>query len=321
MPATYFVLTVRGDRGPYDRDGMREALQSGEVQGGDRVRSAFGRMLGTVDAVLAGQTSDRLPRVAPQAPEPSPIQVRPRARGGLLVAVVLAVLLGVVALLAWPAGRPVAPPPPQVTVTAAASAPAEPVPPPRPVLAPPSPPPVPVARAEQPPPVEPPSPGSAGQKGKLPGAFVATGSSITGAKGGQDPRYLPSRAIDAIPDTIWKAFFNQLPLGESRLAWLEVADRTRQPITITGYALTSAVNRPVRDPAAWRLLAIGVDGTEREVDSRSGQTWSARRQRRDFTLAAPATAVAFRLEFTAIADRQDKEGIAVQLAEFELLLP
>ncbi len=53
--ASYYVITLRGDRGPMTRQTMIELLRAGEIAGEDRVRNAFGRPLGTVAELLGGE--------------------------------------------------------------------------------------------------------------------------------------------------------------------------------------------------------------------------------------------------------------------------
>ncbi|MEK7413319.1 MAG: hypothetical protein AAB263_08375, partial [Planctomycetota bacterium] len=52
-PKSFFVLTLRGDRGPLDRAGVRELLRQGEARAEDQVRDIFGRQYGTVADIAA----------------------------------------------------------------------------------------------------------------------------------------------------------------------------------------------------------------------------------------------------------------------------
>jgi regulation of enolase protein 1 (concanavalin A-like superfamily) len=53
----YYVVTVRGERGPVDRLEMKALLRDGEIQRSDRVRTATGRQLGSVVEFLADERS------------------------------------------------------------------------------------------------------------------------------------------------------------------------------------------------------------------------------------------------------------------------
>ncbi len=61
---SFFVLTLRGDRGPFDRAGVRELFRKGEAQSEDQIRDIFGHPLGTVSSMLASwereTSSDRM---------------------------------------------------------------------------------------------------------------------------------------------------------------------------------------------------------------------------------------------------------------------
>lgn len=67
---TYFVITLKGDRGPLDRSEVVELVRSGEVRHEDRVRNAFGRPLGTVAEILGTRpTANRISSSRPTPPE------------------------------------------------------------------------------------------------------------------------------------------------------------------------------------------------------------------------------------------------------------
>lgn len=109
----YYVLTLRGDLGPFDRATLAEKLHEGAVRPVDQVRNAFGRVQGTVAETLelrpqrpasSVQRPGEAPRSGPQrvADAPRAAPHRPDAsRGGLRwlpVAVGAALLVLIVAL-------------------------------------------------------------------------------------------------------------------------------------------------------------------------------------------------------------------------------
>ncbi len=112
-PKQFFVLINRGGRGelgPLDRIEMSEALRTGQIMSGHRVRNAFGRPLGTVADVLAGVVAGR---TSAHGLQPIEDQPAPRSRGPLIIGVVGAL---VAALALWlslggtkPAPGPVVP--------------------------------------------------------------------------------------------------------------------------------------------------------------------------------------------------------------------
>lgn len=145
---TYFVITVRGDRGPLDKGEVVELVRSGEIRLEDRVRNAFGRPLGTVSEITGMRastarttqsarpvaertTSDRIP--AERRPRPAgrtsstdagddeaqAAPARPQKRGISPVLVVVLVLIGMAlaGVAAAMVGGGAAPPKPTTPTT------------------------------------------------------------------------------------------------------------------------------------------------------------------------------------------------------------
>jgi hypothetical protein len=82
------------------------------------------------------------------------------------------------------------------------------------------------------------------------------------------------------------------------------------------YALTSANDVPGRDPKSWNLQA-SLDGTNwKQLDARSGQTFTSRFQKKSYTIATPGSYVYYRLNITAVADPSLNY---LQLAEWDLV--
>lgn len=122
----YFVVTTKGDLGPFSRQELRDQLRCRACSNADRVRNAFGRPLGTVADVL-GHSSQQLP----SAPATAPVtrQGVPSSRPAWLpIAGIAAVLLAVAGLLALTGN-----PPPVQTIDPADAA--SPQPPPAPAPA------------------------------------------------------------------------------------------------------------------------------------------------------------------------------------------
>jgi len=119
MPApatpTFFVITTRGQLGPYNHAGLRDALSRGEVAVGDQVRTPFGSPLGSVGRVLQRDSQAPPPEaITPSSPQPASLPWP--AIIGIGVAVV-AVTAGTLVL--WRPVQPVQPvpvdqPPPPV---------------------------------------------------------------------------------------------------------------------------------------------------------------------------------------------------------------
>jgi predicted alpha-1,2-mannosidase len=121
------------------------------------------------------------------------------------------------------------------------------------------------------------------------------------------------------------------PPGEARTAvfdgdkgtkWLTFAAtgwvqaRLASPLAVGTYALTSANDVPARDPVDWRLQGSTDGTTWTTIDTRTGQSFPARGETREFTVADPQPYSYYRLTV-------DANGGApiVQLAELELADP
>lgn len=94
----YFVVTVKGDLGPFSKQELREQLRAHTFVGADRVRNAFGRPLGSVNEVLgnASQTMNQ-----PQAAAAPISQRRPTKSGPPWPVIAVAGAIIVILLLLW----------------------------------------------------------------------------------------------------------------------------------------------------------------------------------------------------------------------------
>jgi signal transduction histidine kinase len=91
-------------------------------------------------------------------------------------------------------------------------------------------------------------------------------------------------------------------------------------LRLTGYALTSADDFPVRDPRDWKLLGSNDGGKTWDLlDRRAGEEFATRFQRRVFPLAHPAAYQTFRLQIDSILSPTNAGADSVQLAELEPL--
>jgi hypothetical protein len=81
------------------------------------------------------------------------------------------------------------------------------------------------------------------------------------------------------------------------------------------YALTSANDVPGRDPRSWNLQGSNDGLAWTTLDSRSAQTFTARLQKKSYTIATPASYVNYKLNITAVADPTLNK---LQLAEWDL---
>ncbi len=124
------------------------------------------------------------------------------------------------------------------------------------------------------------------------------------------------KAFDNLTSTKWLDFANANP--GTRASWIQYAYAGGARKTVAGYTLTSANDAPARDPRDWRLLGTNDGGqTWAELDLRTGEQFSARFQRKEYTVANPGAYATYRLRIESV--REPSGANAVQLAEIELL--
>ncbi|WP_181308453.1 GH92 family glycosyl hydrolase [Nonomuraea fuscirosea] len=86
-----------------------------------------------------------------------------------------------------------------------------------------------------------------------------------------------------------------------------------EPVTVVHYALTSAGDVPERDPRDWELQGSPDGRTWVTLDTRTGETFGARLQRKEYRFAGTTAYPHYRLNVTRIG-----AGSTLQLAEWEL---
>ncbi|SFB54298.1 alpha-1,2-mannosidase, putative [Amycolatopsis marina] len=109
--------------------------------------------------------------------------------------------------------------------------------------------------------------------------------------------------VDGAAESKWLAWE---PTG-----WVEVT--LSEPTTITRYGLTSANDAPGRDPQDWTLRGSTDGTTWTEIDSRTGESFGARFEAREFEVTETQPFTHYRLEIT----RNHGEPL-LQLAELLL---
>ncbi|MFI7539924.1 GH92 family glycosyl hydrolase [Actinoplanes sp. NPDC049599] len=131
---------------------------------------------------------------------------------------------------------------------------------------------------------------------------------ITGITASADnpPGESKAQVFDGDKGTKWLTF--------AATGWVQA--RTATPLTVDRYALTSANDVPARDPRDWRLQGSPDGTTWTTLDTQTGQSFAARGETREFTVADPQPYAYYRLTV-------DANGGApiVQLAELELADP
>jgi predicted alpha-1,2-mannosidase len=126
------------------------------------------------------------------------------------------------------------------------------------------------------------------------------------ASGENAPFEGKAQGFDGDKGTKWLVF--------ATTGWLQA--QLKQPQTVTNYAITSANDEPGRDPKDWTLQGSADGTTWVTVDQQTGQSWAARGETHDFTVADPKPYLYYRLNVTANGGAD-----IVQLAELELADP
>jgi len=143
---------------------------------------------------------------------------------------------------------------------------------------------------------------------KVPHTNVPEGAS---ARGDDPPDETADEAFDDDDQTKWLDFS---PTG----SWIQWRYPDSTAPTVKQYAITSANDIPARDPMDWNLLGSNDHGDTWDVlDSRTGEIFTSRHQKRSFFVSDPGNYNIYRLEITAVYD--DTTANSVQLAELELL--
>jgi len=332
----YYVLTLQGQQGPFDKHGVKELVAAGGARGEDQVRNAFGRNLGTVRELFgpirqtgSGRVaSDRSPSVSGRRAATGSASGRPPISSGSGRPQVVsgrspATGSGRGAARTSARGRAPAAPPARrrslvlwiVLVCAALAVAGAAVllvmsratPPPRPTPVPQAPP-QPVTPPPAPVYTPLPLPAGAVEAQVAIGRVLAVSEYLAGREG-------IAQAFDGNVDSKWFCSRSRIPPGDQRCGWVLI-EAVAECRTVGSYALASANDLFERDAKDWRLVGIAADGSEREIDRRTGIQWTARKQRRHFPLNEVVSFPAYRFDFLAQRGK-DPEGI--QLSEIELL--
>jgi outer membrane protein assembly factor BamB len=129
------------------------------------------------------------------------------------------------------------------------------------------------------------------------------------ARGENAPNEGAVHAFDGEADTKWLDFS---PAG----SWIQY-DFRKAPRVVTAYAITSANDGPERDPRDWQLKGSNDGKTWSTLDSRRGELWSQRLQKRSFTCKNTEAYRYYRLSISAVRDVAAAD--CVQIGEIEFL--
>jgi hypothetical protein len=133
--------------------------------------------------------------------------------------------------------------------------------------------------------------------------YARYGMGTVRARGEAAPNLAAAGAFDHDSRTKW--------LDNARSSWIEYDYADGKKYAVSRYALTSADDAPENDPTGWTLFGSNDGITWTALDSHKEERFTARSQRREFTLQRPGAYNRYRLELTS--------EHSVQLAEIELL--
>lgn len=141
-------------------------------------------------------------------------------------------------------------------------------------------------------------------------------SGIITAQGDYPPAESVRKLFDDDPTTKWQDFANAYPT--TRSSWIQYQYASGQKDIVTDYTLTSANDNPSRDPSDWRLLGSNDGGsTWTTLDTRTGEVFANRFQKRSFSVASPAAFNIYRLQIDRVADPLDADS--AQLADLAFI--
>jgi putative alpha-1,2-mannosidase len=96
----------------------------------------------------------------------------------------------------------------------------------------------------------------------------------------------------------------------NREGWIQF--QSKEPQVVTQYAITSANDAPERDPATWTLQGSNDGSTWQTLDTRSGEKFTGRVQRREFSFSNTKPFTFYRMNITS------QGASMLQLDEWEM---
>ncbi|GAB2951119.1 GH92 family glycosyl hydrolase [Nonomuraea fastidiosa] len=139
--------------------------------------------------------------------------------------------------------------------------------------------------------------------GIIEGSIVEKISQVTSSGENASGGEVRENLADSDAGTKWLVF--------SGTGWAAYA--LSEPVAVTRYALTSADDSPERDPRDWELQGSQDGTTWTTLDTRTGETFTARHQRKEYRFPNTTAYAHYRLNVTRIGG-----GSTLQLAEWEL---
>ncbi|MEV5407313.1 GH92 family glycosyl hydrolase [Thermopolyspora sp. NPDC052614] len=141
--------------------------------------------------------------------------------------------------------------------------------------------------------------------GGIPGNIIRKIDQVTASGENLNAGEIRENAADGDSNTKWLVF------TDTRTGWL--AYRLTEPTTVVHYAITSANDIPDRDPRDWQVQGSQDGRNWTTLDTRTGETFDARFQRKEYRFENTTAYAYYRLNITA-----NRGAGIIQLAEWEL---
>ncbi len=135
------------------------------------------------------------------------------------------------------------------------------------------------------------------------------------AQGDNPPNETKAKAFDNLTSTKWLDYANGQP---NRASWIQYQYASSKKSIVAEYTITSANDAQERDPKDWNLRGSNDGGSNWvTLDTRTGQTFTGRYQKRSFSFTNSTGYNIYRLEITSVYNPSTANS--VQLAEIELI--
>mgnify|MGYP001220100863 FL=1 len=135
------------------------------------------------------------------------------------------------------------------------------------------------------------------------------------AQGDNPPNETKAKAFDNSTSTKWLDYANGQP---NRASWIQYQYASGKKSIVAEYTITSANDAQERDPKDWNLRGSNDGGLNWvTLDTRTGQTFTGRYQKRSFSFTNSTAYNIYRLEITSVYNPSTANS--VQLAEIELI--
>ncbi len=149
----------------------------------------------------------------------------------------------------------------------------------------------------------------------IPSDTTDSGTGTITAQGENGSSESKEKAFDNNINTKWLDFANANP--ETRASWIQYQYANGDKFVVTAYTISSANDRPARDPRDWTLLGSNDGVNFTPLDTRNNEFFSSRFETREFTISNSTGYNVYRLDIHSVADPGGANS--VQLSEIEFM--